>query len=51
LHGFNALTGQVVFSGAGTTMTGLHHFQTILATQRRLYVAADNTVYAFAFGP
>ncbi len=51
LHGYNALTGQVVFSGAGTTMTGLHHFQTILATQRRLYVAADNTVYAFAFGP
>jgi len=51
LHGFNALTGQVVFSGAGTTMTGLHHFQTILATQRRLYVAADNTVYSFAFGP
>jgi len=51
LHGFNALTGQVVFSGAGTTMAGLHHFQTILATQRRLYVAADNTVYSFAFGP
>jgi len=51
LHGYNALTGQVVFSGTGTTMTGLHHFQTILATQRRLYVAADNTVYSFAFGP
>ena len=51
LHGFDALTGQVVLAGAGTTMSGLHHFQTILATQRRLYVAADNTVYAFMFGP
>jgi hypothetical protein len=51
LHGFNALNGQVVFAGAGTAMSGLHHFQTILATQRRLYVAADNTVYSFAFGP
>ena len=38
LHGYNALNGQVVFSGAGTTMAGLHHFQTILATQRRFYV-------------
>jgi outer membrane protein assembly factor BamB len=51
LHGFNALNGQVVFSGAGTAMNGLHHYQTILATQRRFYVAADNTVYSFAFGP
>jgi hypothetical protein len=50
LHGYDALSGQVVFSGAGTTMSGLHHFQTILATQRRFYVAADHTVYSFAFG-
>jgi hypothetical protein len=47
LHGFNALTGQVVFSGAGTAMSGLRHFETILATRQRFYVAADNTVYAF----
>jgi outer membrane protein assembly factor BamB len=51
LHAFNALTGAVVFDGTGTTMSGLHHFQTLVATPRRLYVAADNTVYAFAFGP
>jgi hypothetical protein len=51
LHGFNALNGQTVFAGAGTTMSGLHHFQTILATPRRFYVAADNTVYSFEFGP
>jgi hypothetical protein len=51
LHGFNALTGQSVFTDPGPAMTGLHHFETILATQRRFYVAADNTVYAFALGP
>lgn len=50
LHGLNALTGQPVFTDAGPAMNGLHHFQTILATPRRFYVAADNTVYAFAFG-
>jgi hypothetical protein len=47
LHGFNALNGQVVFPGSGTSMSGLHHFQTILATRNRFYVGADNTVYAF----
>jgi hypothetical protein len=47
LHGFNALTGATVFSGTGTAMSGLHHFQTILATRERFYVAADDTVYAF----
>jgi PQQ enzyme repeat len=49
LHGFNALNGQVVFSGSGTNMSALHHFQTILATSNRLYVAGDNKVYAFAW--
>ncbi len=50
LHGLNALTGKAVFSGGGQTMSGLHHFVTILAAERHLYIAADNTVYAFAFG-
>jgi hypothetical protein len=50
LHGFNALTGQAVFSGNGTAMNGLHHFVTILAAEKHLYVAADGTVYAFTFG-
>ncbi|HEY2445406.1 MAG TPA: PQQ-binding-like beta-propeller repeat protein [Rhizomicrobium sp.] len=49
LHGFNALNGQTIFSGAGTNMSGLHHFATIMAAESRLYVAADGTVYAFAF--
>lgn len=49
LHGFNALTGRVVFSGNGTTMSGLHHFVTILAAEKHFYVAADSKVYAFSF--
>ncbi|MGD0141525.1 MAG: hypothetical protein ABSC92_00035 [Rhizomicrobium sp.] len=49
LHGFNALTGAVVFSGTGTQMNNLNHFATILVARSRLYVAADNKVYAFAF--
>jgi len=49
LHGFNAITGQSVFAGGGTAMSGLHHFVTILAAEGRLYVAGDGKVYAFAF--
>ncbi len=49
LHGFDALTGKVLFSGAGTTMTGLHRFGTLIAANRHLYVAGDGTVYAFTF--
>ena len=50
LHGFNARTGSTVFSGAGTGMQGLRHFQTLIAANHHLYVAGDNTVYAFTFG-
>ncbi len=49
LHGFNAANGQVIFAGGGAPMTGLHHFQTPIAAEGRLYVAADDRVYAFAF--
>ena len=51
LHGFNALTGAVVFTDPGPKMAGLHHFATILATERRFYIAADDTVYAYTFAP
>jgi outer membrane protein assembly factor BamB len=51
LHGFNALTGAAVFSGSGTTMTGLHHFQTVLAADGHLYVAGDGKVFGFMFTP
>jgi outer membrane protein assembly factor BamB len=49
LHGFDATNGNVVFSGNNEVMNGLHHFQTIMVADRRFYVAADGTVYAFAF--
>jgi hypothetical protein len=47
LHGYNALTGAPVFGGSGTSMSGLHHYQTLIATAKRVYVAGDNKVYAF----
>jgi hypothetical protein len=46
LHGFDVQNGNVVFSGSDI-MNGLHHFQTILATHKRFYIGADNTIYAF----
>ena len=49
LHGFNATTGAVVFSGSGTAMQGLRHFQTLISAEGRIYVAADNKVYAFTY--
>jgi hypothetical protein len=50
LHGFDAHDGHVVFSGSGTAMTGLHHFETILTTPHHFFVGADDRVYAFSFG-
>jgi hypothetical protein len=49
MHGFDLLTGQTVFAGAGTGMTGLHRFGTLIGANHHLYVAADNKVYAFTF--
>jgi hypothetical protein len=49
LHGFDALTGATVFSGAGTAMNGLHTYQTLIVAGGQFYVAADGTVYAFSF--
>jgi hypothetical protein len=49
LHAFDATTGATVFSGTGTVMSGLHHFQTILATEKRFYVAGDGKVFAFSW--
>lgn len=48
LHGFNAQTGASVYSG-NDTLTGLHHFETIMAANHHLYVGADNAIYAFTF--
>ena len=49
LHGFRGDTGEAILPAPSPAMTGLRHFQTLIATADRLYVAADGTVYAFAF--
>lgn len=47
LHAFRGDTGEPIFDSEA--MSGLRHFQTLIATQDRLYVGADGRVYAFAF--
>jgi len=51
LHGFKGDTGEPVSTGEGgrEAMSGLRHFQTLIATDDRLYVGADDRIYAFAF--
>jgi hypothetical protein len=49
LHGFRADTGEALFTGPHQPMTGLRHSQTLIATEDRLYVAADGSIYAFGF--
>ncbi len=48
LHAFDALTGKSVYTSSNS-MSGLHHFQTLIAAGGHIYVAADNTVYAYTF--
>jgi len=48
LHAFDGLTGKTVYSGTNA-LSGLHHFQTLIAANGRLYVAGDNRMYAFTF--
>ena len=49
LHGFRGDTGEPLFSGGKDAMADLRHFQTLIAADNRLFVAADGRVYAFAF--
>jgi hypothetical protein len=49
LHGFKGDTGDPLFTRPVQAMAGLRHFQTLIATEDRLYVAADGGIYAFAF--
>lgn len=49
LHAFDAKSGAVVFGGANTAMQGLRHFQTLIAANHHLYVAADNAVYSYVY--
>lgn len=48
LHGFRGDTGEPLFAG-GEAMSGLRHFQTLIAAEDHLYVAADGRIYAFGF--
>ncbi len=48
LHAFRGDTGEPLASPL-ETMRGLRHFQTLIAGEDRLYVAADGAVYAFRF--
>jgi outer membrane protein assembly factor BamB len=47
LYGFRGDTGQVLFTSA--PLSGLRHFETLIATPGRLYVGADGRLYAFSF--
>src|SRR4029077_20332104 len=51
LHGFRGDNGETLFAGGGAheAMSGLRHFQTLLATDDRLYVGADGRLYALTF--
>jgi hypothetical protein len=50
LHGYDGVTGAVVYGGGGANelMAGTHSYSTTgIVARGRLYVAADNKVYAF----
>ena len=51
LHGFRGDTGEPLFDGGGPddAMTGLHHFQDLLPAGGRLYIGADDRLYAFSY--
>jgi hypothetical protein len=49
LHGYRGDTGEPLFTGGpGEAMSGLRHFQTLLAAGDWLYVGADGRLYAFS---
>jgi outer membrane protein assembly factor BamB len=47
LHAFRGDTGEPIF--ASEPLSGLRHFQSLIATQDHLYVGADERIYAFSF--
>ena len=49
LHGFRGDTGELLITTPTAALTGLRHFQTLIATPERLFVGADDGVYAFTF--
>ena len=51
LHGYRGDTGEPLFDGGGPgdKLAGLHHFQDLLPAGGRLYIGADDRLYAFSF--
>jgi hypothetical protein len=51
LRGYRGDSGEPLLTGGGPgeAMSGLRHFQTLLAAGNRLYVGADDRAYAFSF--
>ncbi|QQN64695.1 PQQ-binding-like beta-propeller repeat protein [Bradyrhizobium diazoefficiens] len=47
LHAFRGDTGEAIF--ASEPLNGLRRFQTLIATQDRLYVGGEGRIYAFLF--
>ena len=49
LHGFDGETGAVIFNGGNVNdqMSQVRRFNTAIAARGRIYVAADNQLYAF----
>ncbi|HZU90892.1 MAG TPA: hypothetical protein VE993_16700, partial [Stellaceae bacterium] len=47
LHGYRGDTGAPLYESA--PLDGLHHFQTLIAAPHRLYVGADDHLYAFDY--
>jgi hypothetical protein len=47
LHGYRGDSGEALF--VGPALSGLRHLQTLIATDDRIYFAADGTVYAFMY--
>jgi len=49
LRGFRGDTGEPL--AVSDQVSGLRHFGTLIAADRKLYVGADDRLYAFTFGP
>jgi hypothetical protein len=47
LHAFRGDTGEPIVTSE--PLTGLRHFQTLIATRDHLYIGADGQIYAFRF--
>ena len=47
LHGFRGDTGEPLFTGPHKAMAGLRNLQTLIAAGERIYIAADDGLYAF----